>query len=43
VAEDLVDRRVVSPPLTRISLEEVPSAMERTGHHHSGGKTVIVL
>ena len=43
VAEDFVDRRVVSPPLIRISLDEVPSAMERTGHYHSGGKTVIVL
>ncbi len=43
VAEDLVDRRVDSPPLTRISLDEVPSAMCWPGHHRSGGKTVIVL
>jgi NADPH:quinone reductase len=43
VAEDIVQRRVIAPPLTRISLDEVPSAMERRAHHRSGGKTVIVL
>jgi NADPH:quinone reductase len=43
VAEDLVDGRIVAPPITRIALEEVPSAMGASPYHHSDGKTVIVL
>jgi NADPH:quinone reductase len=43
VAKDLVDRRIVPPPITRIALEEVPSAMLSRSHHHDAVKTVIVL
>jgi NADPH:quinone reductase len=43
VAMDLVDGRIVGPPITRIALDEVPSAMDSRPHHHSEGKTVIVL
>jgi NADPH:quinone reductase len=43
VAEDLVDGRIVAPPITRIALDEVPSAMGSSPHRHSEGKTVIVL
>ena len=42
VAEDLVDGRIVAPPITRIALDEVPSAMDSRRHQHEG-KTVIVL
>jgi NADPH2:quinone reductase len=43
VAEDLVDGRIVPPPITRIALDEVPSTMSSVPHHHGNGKTVIVL
>jgi NADPH:quinone reductase-like Zn-dependent oxidoreductase len=43
VARDLVDHRIAAPPITRIPLNEVPSAMETRGHHRSAVKTVIVL
>ena len=43
VAEDLVDGRIVAPPITRIALDQVPSAMGSSPYHHSDGKTVIVL
>jgi len=43
VAGDLVDGRIVAPPITRIALDEVPSAMGFSPHEHSDGKTVIVL
>jgi NADPH:quinone reductase-like Zn-dependent oxidoreductase len=43
VAEDLVDGRIVAPPITRIALDEVPSAMGSNPHRRSEGKTVIVL
>lgn len=43
VAEDLVDGRIVAPPLTRIALDQVPSAMRSRPDHRSEGKTVIVL
>jgi NADPH:quinone reductase-like Zn-dependent oxidoreductase len=42
VAQDLVDGRIIPPAITRIGLDEVPSAMSSTSHH-SNGKTVIVL
>jgi NADPH:quinone reductase len=43
VVEDLVDGRIVAPPITRIALDEVPSAMGSSPHRRSEGKTVIVL
>ena len=43
VAEDLVDGRIVAPPITRIALDEVPSAMASGPQRRSKGKTVIVL
>ncbi|HWC39108.1 MAG TPA: NADP-dependent oxidoreductase [Acidimicrobiales bacterium] len=43
VAKDLVDGRVVPPPITRIALGEVPSVMRARSDHHADGKTVIVL
>jgi NADPH2:quinone reductase len=43
VAEDLVDGRIIAPPITRIALDQVPSAMGSSPSHHSDGKTVIVL
>jgi NADPH:quinone reductase len=43
VAEDLVEGRIVAPPITRIALDEVPSAITSSSYRHSGGKTVIVL
>jgi NADPH2:quinone reductase len=43
VAEDLVDGRIVAPPITRIALDEVPSAMGPSPRRRSEGKTVIVL
>jgi NADPH:quinone reductase len=43
VAEDLVDGRIVAPPINCIALDEVPSAMSPSPHGHSVGKTVIVL
>lgn len=43
VAEDLVDGRIVAPPITRIALDEVPSAMGSSPRRRSEGKTVIVL
>jgi NADPH:quinone reductase len=42
VAEDLVDGRIVIPPITRIALDEVP-AMGLRSARRSEGKTVIVL
>jgi NADPH:quinone reductase-like Zn-dependent oxidoreductase len=43
VAEDLVYGRIVPPPITRIDLDQVPSAMGSRPHDHSDGKTVIAL
>jgi NADPH:quinone reductase len=43
VAEDLVDGRVVAPPITRIALDDVPSAMGSSPHRRFEGETVIVL
>jgi NADPH:quinone reductase len=43
VAEDLVDGRIVAPPITRIGLDEVPSVMGSSPHRRSENKTVIVL
>jgi NADPH:quinone reductase len=43
VAEDLLDGRVVAPPITRIALDQVPSIMRAGPRHRSEGKMVIVL
>ena len=43
VAEDLVDGRIVAPPINRIALDEVPIAKGSSHHRRSEGKTVIVL
>jgi NADPH:quinone reductase len=43
VADDLIDRRIVPPPVTRIALDEVPAAMGPRSHRHHDVKTVIVL
>jgi hypothetical protein len=43
VAKDLVDGRIVPPPITRIALDDVPSAMGSRPQHHADGKTVISL
>jgi hypothetical protein len=43
VANDLVDGLTVAPPITRIPLDEAPSAMGSNPGRRSEGKTVIVL
>jgi NADPH:quinone reductase len=43
VAEDLVDGRIVAPPIHRIALDEVPSAIDSSPGRRSEGKRVIVL
>ena len=43
VAEAVADGRIVVPPITRISLEEVPAALSSTQARPASGKTVITL
>jgi NADPH2:quinone reductase len=43
VAEAVADRRIVAPPITRISLEEVPAALSPAQARPASGKTVITL
>jgi NADPH:quinone reductase-like Zn-dependent oxidoreductase len=43
LAEAVLDGRVVPPPITRISLEEVPDALNPAQALHARGKTVIAL
>jgi len=43
VAKDLVEGLIVAPPITRIGLDEVPSAMSSSPQRRLEGKTVIVL
>ena len=43
VAEAVADGRIVAPPITRISLEEVPAALSSVQARPAGGKTVITL
>jgi NADPH2:quinone reductase len=43
VAEAVSDGRIVAPPITRISLEEVPAALSSAPARHVSGKTVITL
>jgi NADPH:quinone reductase-like Zn-dependent oxidoreductase len=43
VAEAVADRRIVAPPITRISLEEVPAVLSSAETRPASGKTVITL
>jgi NADPH:quinone reductase-like Zn-dependent oxidoreductase len=43
LAQAVVDGRVVTPPITRISLEEVPAALSGAQARPARGKTVIAL
>jgi len=43
LAEAVVDGRIVTPPITRISLEEVPAALNPAQAQPARGKTVIAL
>lgn len=43
LAQAVVDGRIVTPPITRISLEEVPAALNPARARPVGGKTVITL
>jgi len=43
VARAVADGRIVAPPITRISLEEVPAALDPTQARPASGKTVITL
>jgi len=43
LAQAVVDGRIVTPPITRISLEEVPAALSAAQARPATGKTVIVL
>jgi NADPH:quinone reductase-like Zn-dependent oxidoreductase len=43
VAEAVADGRIAAPPITRISLEEAPAALNPARTRHISGKTVITL
>ncbi len=43
LAQAVVDGRIVTPPITRISLEQVPAALNPAQGRPVGGKTVITL
>jgi NADPH:quinone reductase len=43
VADDLIARRIVPPPVARIALDQVPAAMGTGSRRHHDVKTVIVL
>ena len=43
LAQAVFDGRIVTPPITRISLEEAPAALNPTQARRVGGKTVITL
>ena len=43
LAEAVIDGRIVTPPITRISLEEVPAALNPAQGRPARGKTVIAL
>src|ERR1700746_200892 len=43
LAQAVVDGRIVTPPITRISLEEVPAALRAKQARPARGKTVIAL
>lgn len=43
VADALVTRRIVAPPITRITLDQVPAILGGTSKQSADGKTVIAL
>jgi NADPH2:quinone reductase len=43
VAEAVADRRILAPPITRISLEEAPAALDPAQARPASGKTVITF
>ena len=43
VAKAVAERRIVAPPITRISLEEVPAALSSATARPASGKTVVTL
>ena len=43
LAEAVADGRIVAPPITRISLEEAPAALNPAQARPVSGKTVITL
>jgi NADPH:quinone reductase-like Zn-dependent oxidoreductase len=43
LAQAVVDGRIVTPPITRISLDEVPAALSTAQSRPARGKTVITL
>jgi threonine dehydrogenase-like Zn-dependent dehydrogenase len=43
LADAVLTGRIVAPPITRISLDEVPAALSGTGARPIEGKTVITL
>ena len=43
VAQAVADGRIVAPPITRISLDEVPAALDPAQARPASGKTVITL
>ena len=43
VAEAVADGRIVAPPITRLTLEEVPAALSSAQARTASGKTVITL
>ena len=43
VAEAVADGRIVAPPITRISLEDAPAALDPAQARPAGGKTVITF
>jgi NADPH:quinone reductase-like Zn-dependent oxidoreductase len=43
VARALVECRILAPPITQITLDEVPLALRSTPKDHADGKTVVVL
>ena len=43
VGKALTDRKIAAPPITRISLDDVPGMFRPQAQSHANGKTVIVL
>jgi threonine dehydrogenase-like Zn-dependent dehydrogenase len=43
VAEAVANGRIVAPPITSISLDEVPAALSSAQARRASGKTVITL
>jgi NADPH:quinone reductase-like Zn-dependent oxidoreductase len=43
LAESVASGRIVPPPITRVKLDDVPTALQRVGAIHGDGKTVVTL